>query len=459
MTPPNEMTPLNKMMPPNKMPSHPPGPQVSLAELAVLIVDDEPGMRNFMGRILGPQCRRVETAASTAEAADWLSVEAFDVIVLDNHLGNERGLDWLAARRAQGPVPPVVLISAYADLEVAITALQAGAGDLILKPFRSAQLVAALLRAAAQARAARESPRLAAAPEPATDGREGAEICDLDGSSAVIEAVRAIIARVAPQPTSVLLSGASGTGKEVAARRIHALSPRAKAAFVAVNCAALSTESAEYELFGHVEGAFPGAASHRSGLFLQANGGTLFLDEIAGLSLPIQGRLLRVIEDGRIRPLGAEAEIPLDLRLIFATNADLEAEVARGRFRADLYHRINVVQVTMPPLSARGEDVVELARLFLTQRSLALGRPAPGLTAAQAQALRQRDWPGNIRELRNLVERAIILGSFDLGSVNLGGFEPASREPASFVPDSREPDSRTAQGCGPESDQEPGGNG
>jgi DNA-binding NtrC family response regulator len=388
-------------------------PQPILAELAVLIIDDEPGMRNFMGRILGPQCRRVETAASTAEAADWLSVEVFDVIVLDNHLGNERGLDWLAARRAQRPVPPVVLISAHADLEVAIAALQAGAGDLILKPFRSAQLVAALLRSAAQARAGREKPPLPIAAAPAVEGHAPPRQWSLDGSSAAISAVRAIIAQVAPQTTSVLLTGASGTGKEVAARMIHALSPRAKAAFVVVNCAALSTESAEYELFGHVEGAFPGAASHRSGLFLQANGGTLFLDEISGLSPQVQAGLLRVIEDHRIRPQGAEAEIPLNLRLIFATHADLRAEVASGRFRADLYHRINVLQIAMPPLSARGDDVVELARLFLSRRGLALGRSAPELTPELAQALRARDWPGNIRELRNLVERAIILGGFE----------------------------------------------
>lgn len=384
----------------------------SLSGLSVLIVDDEPGMRNFMGRILGPQCGRIETAASTSEAADWLSVAKFDAIVLDNMLGHERGLDWLARLRTRQEVPPVVLISAFADLEVAVEAMQAGAVDLILKPFRSAQLVTALQRVAGHA-----GRRVAQDPQPAVLDRRAPPAHDarpeLTGSSPALQAIRAVIARVAPLPSSVLLTGASGTGKEVAARLIRAQSGRAGAAFIAVNCAALPTELAESELFGHVEGAFAGATAHRAGLFLHAHGGTLFLDEIAGLSPDLQAKLLRVIEDRRIRPLGGERELPVDLRLIFATNTDLAAEVAAGRFRADLYHRINIVHLHMPTLTERAADIPALAQLFMMQLARDLGLPPVPVSPAVLQVMQARDWPGNVRELRNLIERALIHGSFD----------------------------------------------
>lgn len=381
-----------------------------LAQVCVLIVDDEPGMRNFMARILGPQCRRIELATTTGEAADWLAVEHFDVIVLDNRLGNDTGLDWLVRQRQKGFVPPVVLISAFADLELAIQALHAGAADLILKPFRSNQLLNAVLRSAEQMRLRSENSLLRHQLQRGAGAvqRQEAPI----GSSAAMEEIRATIARVAPLPSSVLLTGQSGTGKEIAARMIHQLSPRAEGHFVAVNCAGRPAELVESELFGHVEGAFPGATGHREGLFLHAQGGTLFLDEIAGLPLATQALLLRVIEDRRIRPLGAERELPVNLRLIFATNTDLAREVAEGRFRADLFYRINILHLHMPPLRERGGDVLELARLFMDRLSRQLGMPAVPITAEIEAALMAQPWPGNVRELRNLIERALILGRF-----------------------------------------------
>lgn len=395
------------------IPAPPRGPAAYAARLSqasVLIVDDEPGMRNFMVRILGPQCRRIELAATIGEAGDWLAVEHFDVIVLDNLLGAERGLDWLRQQREKGHVPPVVLISAFADLEIAIEAMQAGAADLILKPFRSNLLLAAVARVLEQSRLRAENRMLRQELRRSTDASLRHD--QLIGTSAAIEEIRATVRRVAPLPSSVLLSGESGTGKEVVARMIHDLSDRTEGHFIAVNCASMPEEMVDSELFGHVDGAFPGANGHREGLFLHAQGGTLFFDEIAELPLATQAKLLRVLEDRRIRPLGAERALPVDLRLIFATNTDLEARVAEGRFRADLYYRINILQLRMPPLRARGADVLELARLFLQRQARALGLPEVPLTDDIAAALLAQPWPGNVRELRNLIERTLILGRF-----------------------------------------------
>lgn len=380
-----------------------------LKEIAVLIVDDEPGMRNFLARILGPKCRRIELAATAGEAGDWMTVEAFDLIILDNRLGEARGLDWLARQREKGHTPPVVLISAFADLETAIQALQAGAADLLLKPFRANQLLNAALRSVEQSRLRAENSLLKRQLRRETAGPKP-EL--LIGASPAMAEIRAAVARVAPLPSSVLLTGESGSGKETAARMIHALSDRAEKHFIPIDCAALPEDMVDSDFFGHVEGAFPGAKSRREGLFLQAHGGTLFFDEITELPLATQAKLLRVIEERKIRPLGAERALPVDLRLIFAAAPDLEARVAEGRFRADLYHRIDVLRLRMPPLRDRREDAPELARLFMERLSRRLGAPALPITPEVEAALKAQDWPGNLRELRNLIERALIFGRF-----------------------------------------------
>ena len=234
----------------------------------------------------------------------------------------------------------------------------------------------------------------------------------LIGGSRAISDVRDTIARVAPLPTSVLLTGQSGTGKEVAARSLHSLSERADKPFVPVNCAAIPPDMIETELFGHLKGAFTGAEAAREGLFMHAQGGTLFLDEIGELPLATQSKLLRVLEDRRIRPVGSEREIPVDLRFVFATNAELEKLVEAGQFRADLFFRINVMQIHLPPLRDRGEDVQELADLFMTKLSQQLGMPKVPIGAQARAALAAYGWPGNVRELRNLIERTLILGRF-----------------------------------------------
>ena len=382
----------------------------ALADASVLIVDDEEGMRNFVVRTLGPRCRRVVQASDSDEASAALDSDQFDVVIVDNVMPGQNGVDWLQQQRRAGFFSEAILITAYADLETAIEALRAGAADFVLKPFRSNQLLNAVARCLDRQRLARENYLLRYELRSSANALRARN--ELIGKSASIARIREILARLAPLPTSVLVTGESGSGKEVAARLLHTLSERAKRPFVPVNCAAIPAEMMESELFGHVKGAFTGAESQRQGLFLYAQGGTLFLDEIGELPLPMQSKLLRVLEDKRVRPVGAEREVPIDLRLVFATNADLEAAVAEGRFRQDLLYRINVVKVAMPPLRERREDVVELTELFMHKLSQELGVPPVRLDRATAAALTDYRWPGNVRELRNLVERALIHGSF-----------------------------------------------
>lgn len=381
-----------------------------LAQASILVVDDEPGMRNFLVRTLGPRCKRIEEAADTEEASRKLDAHHFDVVILDNIMPGKSGVDWLAEQRAIGLFADAILMTAYADLETAIRALRAGAVDFVLKPFRSNQILNAVARCLDRITLQRENYVLRHELKATSDHillRDR-----LIGNSAAATRVRETLARVAPLPTTVLLTGQSGTGKEVAARSIHSLSDRVKMPFVPVNCAAIPPDMIESELFGHVKGAFTSANAGREGLFTHAQGGTLFLDEIGELPLPMQSKLLRVLEDRRVRPVGSEREVPVDLRFIFATNAELEREVEKGRFRADLFFRINVMQIHLPPLKDRGDDVQELATLFMSKLSQQLGMPPVAIDASVRAALAKYDWPGNVRELRNLIERTLILGTF-----------------------------------------------
>jgi DNA-binding NtrC family response regulator len=396
-----------------------------LAQASVLVVDDEPGMRNFLARTLGPRCKRLETAADTQEASRKLDRQHFDIVILDNIMPGKNGVDWLAEQRALGFFADAILMTAYADLETAIRALRAGAADFVLKPFRSNQLLNAVARCLDRVRLQRENFVLSY--ELKTNSDHILLRDKLIGESAAIRQVRETIARVAPLPTSVLLTGQSGTGKEVAARSLHSLSDRADKPFVPVNCAAIPPEMIESELFGHLKGAFTGAQERRDGLFMHAQGGTLFLDEIGELPLSMQSKLLRVLEDRRVRPVGSEREIPVELRYIFATNAELGKAVEKGRFRPDLYFRINVMHIHLPPLKDRGDDVQDLATLFMRKLSRQLGMPPVPITDEVRAMLAQYEWPGNVRELRNMIERTLILGAFpdELGAERTS---PASAE-------------------------------
>jgi len=398
----------------------------ALAQASILVIDDEPGMRNFLVRTLGPRCKFIEEAADTDEASRKLDKNRFDVVILDNIMPGKNGVDWLAEQRAVGFFADAILITAYADLDTAIQALRAGAADFVLKPFRSNQILNAVARCLDRVRLQRENYVLRYALRASSDRNFLRD--NLIGESQAVRGVREMIARAARVPTSILLTGQSGTGKEVAARSIHSLSDRADKPFVPVNCAAIPPDMIEAELFGHIKGAFTGAEGNREGLFLYAPGGTLFLDEIGELPLPMQSKLLRVLEDRRVRPVGAEREVPVDLRLMFATNADLHKQVEKGQFRADLFYRLNVMQIHLPPLKDRGDDVQELATIFMEKLSLQLGMPPVPIDGSVRAALASYDWPGNVRELRNLIERTLILGAFPddfAGSHNYGQLAPA----------------------------------
>ncbi len=374
----------------------------SLAGASILVIDDEVGMRHFLTKTFESRVKRVDAVGSPARASKALDEAQYDLVIIDNLMPGGTGLDWLSEQQRKGFFADVIMITAYADLETAIAALRAGVSDFVLKPFRANQILSAVARTLDRKYLQRDNTLLR------RELSAGAQRGKLLGTSAPMETVRAMLNRLAPLPTPVLFTGASGTGKELAARHLHDASNRAEAPFVPINCATLQPDRFAEELFGSVEG-----EDHlKPGLLLLADGGTLFLDEVAQMPETVQAALLRVLEDKKVRPVGAEREIPLNLRFLFATNDDIEAAVAAGRFREDLYHRIHVVKIDMPPLRDRMEDIVELAAYFMALFSESLGMPSLELDAETLLKLRRYDWPGNVRELRNLIERSVILGAF-----------------------------------------------
>ncbi|WP_424988167.1 sigma-54-dependent transcriptional regulator [Microbulbifer sp. S227A] len=380
----------------------------------ILIVDDEPGMRHFLVKTLQPLCRQVDSAEDAGAAETLLSTRQYDVMVLDNIMPGQKGLDWLRAQRGKGGFADTILITAYADLQTAIDAMRAGASDFLIKPFRSNQILNALQKCLELARLKREKALLLRELDAAAQGNRRKTLI---GESPAIDEMRALLERVAPLSTPVLITGPSGSGKEVAARHLHHLSGRGAAPLVTIQCGAIPADMIEYELFGHAAGAFPGATAGREGLLAQASGGTVFLDDVSDLSASAQTALLRVLEDGVIRPIGTGRDVQLDLRFVIASSKSLHAAVQEGRFREDLLFRINVIELPMPPLKDRGTDVIELADLFQTEISLALNLPRIEMTPATRSAMLRHDWPGNIRELHNFVERALIFGRFDLDTL------------------------------------------
>lgn len=402
-----------------------------LARASVLVVDDEPGMRNFLVKTLRPYCTFVGEAEDAARASDLLAQRHFDVMILDNVMPGRKGIDWLAEERERGGFTDTIMVTAYADLETAIEAMRAGACDFVLKPFRSNQILNAVRRCLQIAALRRENSLLLRELQSADIGLKRRD--KLIGASAAIAAVRDTLDRVGNVATPVMITGASGSGKEVAARHMHLSSSRAAMPFLAINCATIPADMIETELFGHASGAFPGAVTAREGLLPSAQGGTVFLDEVAALNPSAQSALLRVLDDGQVRPLGTERSVQLDLRFVFATSADLADEVAKGRFREDLLFRINVVEIAMPPLRHRETDVIVLAEMFMTDISARLGLPPVQIDTSTRAALLRHDWPGNIRELRNFIERSLIFGYFPLETLARQTAGPGQIEPLDQV--------------------------
>ena len=369
----------------------------------ILIVDDELSHLRVLLSLLSGDGHRVVTAGGVAEARTALAERLFDLVITDQKMPDGDGLSLLVHCREVDPTLPVVFLTAFATVELAVEAMRQGAFDVVPKPFVPDQVRAVVQRATERTALVRENERLQG------QVRRLAEEGELVGDSAAMERVRELIRRVAPTPATVLVTGETGTGKELVARAVHAASPRAEEPFVAVNCAALTESLLESELFGHEKGAFTGAERARPGVFEAADRGTLLLDEAGEMSLALQAKLLRVLVDGEVVRVGSTVPRRVDVRVVVATHRDLAQRVRQGEFREDLYYRLAVVPIAIPPLRERREDVPPLVEHLLGRVSRDLKLPRRGITAGAMDRLRAYDLPGNVRELRNLIERATIL--------------------------------------------------
>jgi DNA-binding NtrC family response regulator len=369
----------------------------------VLVVDDEKNMRLVLKKVLGEENYQVRMADSAEEALNLLAHEDFFMVITDARLGGMSGYEFLARARAQWPDLPVLMLTAFATAKLAVEAIKAGAMDYLAKPFAPEELLHAVARCAERYRLLQENARLRAR------ASETYRLDQIVGDCGKIRELRQVIQTVAPTDARVLILGESGTGKELVAGSLHSLSQRARGSYVRINCAAIPETLLESELFGHEKGAFTGALKQKRGLVEEADGGTIFLDEIADMSRPLQAKLLRFLEDGTFTRVGGTQELKVNIRLIAATNRDIVEAIGQDQFREDLFHRLNVVQLRLPPLRERGEDVGLLAEHFLKTFGISLNKTTRTLSRAARQKLMAHHWPGNVRELRNVIERALIL--------------------------------------------------
>ena len=370
----------------------------------VLIVDDEAGMRRILTVNLRRDSHVVVEASGAREAIDLLAREDFDVVITDQRMPDGSGMDVLHAVQEDDPTTSVIFLTAVGTLELAVESMRQGAFDFLTKPFVPDVVRAAIRRAGERTALVRENAVL----KEEMRKLEGAD--EILGDSPEMRAVRDIVARVAPTNTTVLITGETGTGKELIARAIHRSSPRAHRPFIAINCAAVTETLLESELFGHERGAFTGADKARSGLFESAHEGTLFLDEVAEMSAAAQAKLLRVLASGEIQRVGSSATRKVEVRVLAATHRDLQERVRAGLFREDLYYRLAVVPVHLPPLRERGDDLDQLCANLILRIAEEMKVPPRPISAAALAKLKMYTFPGNIRELRNLLERALILG-------------------------------------------------
>ncbi len=370
---------------------------------SALVVDDERDIRELLVLTLGRMGLRISTAANLAEARELLANNPYDLCITDMRLPDGNGIELVTEIARHYPRTPVAMITAFGSMDLAVEALKAGAFDFVSKPVDISVLRGLVRHALELNNAERPVP-----PPPPPE-----QASRLLGESAAMEALRATITKVARSQAPVYILGESGVGKELVARTIHEQGARSGGPFVPVNCGAIPAELMESEFFGHKKGSFTGAHTDKPGLFQAANGGTLFLDEIAELPLQMQVKLLRAIQEKSVRPVGASTEVPVDVRILSATHKDLADLVAEGRFRHDLYYRINVIELRVPPLRERGGDLPQLAAAILARLARSHGRPIPLLSPSALEALDHYRFPGNVRELENILERALALAEDD----------------------------------------------
>jgi len=391
----------------------------------ILVVDDELSARSGLAKLLDQEGYEVETAADGVQALALVADKAPSLIVTDLKMPNMDGMELLAKVREQYPDIPTIVTTAFGEVSFAVLAMRAGAEDYLTKPVDFDALLLAVERALQRRELAAETENL----RRQLRTRDHAGLEGLLGTSPAMQRVYATAKQVAPSRATVLITGESGTGKGELARALHALSPRAKAPFVALHCSALAESLLESELFGHEKGAFTGADRKRIGRFEQADGGTLFLDEIGEIPAATQVKLLRVLQEKTFERVGGNDSIKVDVRLVAATNKDLVTEVREKRFREDLYYRLNVVHIEMPPLRLRGQDVVVLAEHFLRKFARENHRQIDGLSPVARSKLMSHRWPGNVRELENAMERAVVFSEGNIVEAEALPFDAAPDSP------------------------------
>ena len=368
--------------------------------MKILVVDDERSIRNSLGEILTDEGYSVDKAEDGAAAVEMLGRERYDVVFCDIKMPGKDGQEVLDFAISEGLDAAMVMISGHGDIDTAVECIKKGAFDFIQKPLDLNRILITVRNAAERGRLVKDNRVL----KKKVYGQQ------MVGSSAPLQHVRAIIDKVAPTDARVLITGANGTGKELVARSIHAQSARSAMPYIEVNCAAIPSELIESELFGHEKGSFTSAIKQHKGKFEQADGGTLFLDEIGDMSLAAQAKVLRVLQEKKLSRVGSDKDIQVDVRVIAATNKDLRKEIAEGRFREDLYHRLSVIVIQVPSLDERTGDIPALVDYFSAQVCAESGRSTVPFSPEAVALLQKRHWPGNIRELRNVVERLLILG-------------------------------------------------
>jgi two-component system, NtrC family, response regulator AtoC len=376
--------------------------------LQILIIDDEENLRHMLSVMLARQGYLVETASNGAEGLKKLSSNAYDFVLCDIRMPEMDGKTFLSSSQEEKLTTPIIMMSAYGSVDTAIECMKIGAYDFISKPFKKDEIIMVLKKAEERERLKSENLRL----RNVVAGKQS--FCGIVSCSPVMADIFSQISKVSSLKTTVLILGESGTGKELVARAIHSSGNRADKPFVAVNCGAISEHLLESELFGHVRGAFTDATSDKAGLFEQAHGGTLFLDEVGEMPLSLQVKLLRVLQEEEIRRVGAQSSLKVNVRVVSATSRDLETDVKNGRFREDLYFRINVFSIQMPPLRERIEDIPLLAEYFIRRYANSMDRPEVRISPSAMRCLVSYQWPGNIREMENVIERGLILCDGDI---------------------------------------------